>query len=97
MRAGGDVGIGYTTWEKLLLVTSDGGPEIEGCCSDFRLRGVRLRERNARPPGDEKGNKKNNAHHSSANSAGDRVTVSTQRNSTDGFKIVLFTKDSLQV
>lgn len=41
MRVGGDVGIGYTTWEELLLATSDGFPEIEGCRSDFRLSGAR--------------------------------------------------------
>ena len=41
MRVGGDVGIGYTTWEELPLATSDGGLEIEGCRSDFRLNGAR--------------------------------------------------------
>lgn len=41
MRVGGDVGIGYTTWEELPLTTSDGGLEIEGCRSGFRLSGVR--------------------------------------------------------
>jgi hypothetical protein len=41
MRVRDDVGIGYTTWEELPLATSDGVPEIEGCRSGFRLRGVR--------------------------------------------------------
>lgn len=41
MRVGGDAGIGYTAWEKLLLETSDGDPEIEPCRSGFRLSGVR--------------------------------------------------------
>lgn len=40
MRVRDDVGIGYTTWE-LPPATSDWGPEIEGCRSDFRLSGVR--------------------------------------------------------
>lgn len=41
MRVGGDVGIGYTTWEELPLATSDEGLEIEGCRSGFRRSGVR--------------------------------------------------------
>lgn len=41
MRVGGDVGIENTTWEELPLAASDGCPEIEGCCSGFRLSGTR--------------------------------------------------------
>jgi hypothetical protein len=41
MRVGGDVGIGYTTWEEFPLATSGGDADMEGCRSAFRLSGVR--------------------------------------------------------